>query len=192
MGLLDGLPVWAMALAIFGLRVCDVSLGTLRTISVVQGKLPLAVTLGFFEVLIWICGVSSVMTGIREHPHLALAFAGGFAAGNGVGILLERFIALGSVALTLISPGAGPAIAQELRARGQRLTTFAGEGRDGPVTMIYTTCPRRRVRWVLETARRLDSHLFYTVEPLREWRLDRSLASPQPNATLFGSLTRIK
>ncbi len=191
MGMLDQLPVWAMTLAVFGLRVCDVSLGTLRTISVVQGKLALAVALGFFEVLIWICGVSSVMAGIREHPHLALAFAAGFATGNGVGILLERVIALGAVSLTLISPHAGSAIASELRARGQRLTTFAGEGRDGPVTMIYTTCPRRKLRGVLEAARAIDERLFYTVEPLREWRLDRGSAA-QPNATSFAHLLRIK
>jgi len=32
------LPVWATALLIFGLRIGDVSLGTLRTLSVVQSS----------------------------------------------------------------------------------------------------------------------------------------------------------
>ncbi len=182
MGFFEGMPVWAMALIIFGMRICDVSLGTMRTIAVVQGKLKVSVALGFFEVLIWICGVSQVMLCVRQYPVVAVAFAAGFATGNGVGILLERMIAMGSVSLTIISPGAGAAIAERLRANGQRLTTFAGEGRDGPVTLIYTTCPRRALRKLLELARSLDPRLFYTVEPLREWRLDPR-STPLPHAT---------
>lgn len=182
MGLFSGMPVWAMALTIFLLRVADVSMGTMRTIAVVQGKLKVSVALGFFEVLVWVCGASQVMLCVREYPIVAVAYAAGFATGNGAGILLERTIAMGSVALTIISPSAGPAIAGQLRAEGQRLTTFSGEGRDGPVTMIYTTCPRRGLRRLLESARRLDPRLFYTVEPLREWRLD-SGGSPLHQST---------
>ena len=114
---------------------------------------------------------------------MAVAFAAGFATGNGVGILLERIIAMGSVSLTIISP-APPArrSPSDSGADGQRLTTFSGEGRDGPVTMIYTTCPRRGLRKLLEQARGLDPKLFYTVEPLREWRLDPR-SGPLPHAT---------
>lgn len=191
MGLFEGWPVWAVGLAIFLLRVTDVSLGTVRTICIVQGKLALSVVLGFFEVLIWICGASHVIATIRSHPQLALAFAAGFAAGNGVGILVERAVALGSVALTIISTHRGLEIAAHLRAHGQRLTTFDGEGRDGAVTMLYTTCARRRLRDLLEQARELDPTLFYTVEPLREWRLDAS-QFPHPHASARRSLVRKK
>ena len=182
MGLFSGWPVWAMALAIVGLRICDVSMGTMRTICVVQGKLKVSVILGFFEVLIWVCGASQVMSGLKTYPILAVAYAAGFAMGNGVGILIERAVAMGSVALTIISPGAGTSIAEHLRREGRRLTTFAGEGRDGPVTMIYTTCTRRELRKVLVAARSVDPKLFYTVEPLREWRMDPG-NRPLPHAT---------
>jgi uncharacterized protein YebE (UPF0316 family) len=188
-GLFEGWPIWAVAMAIFLLRVADVSLGTVRTICVVQGKLVLSVVLGFFEVLIWLFGASHVIATIRTHPQLALAFAAGFAAGNGVGILVERAVALGSVALTIISPLEGLQIAASLRARGQRLTTFEGEGRDGAVTMLYTTCPRRELRTLLDQARAIDPRLFYTVEPLREWRLDSSQVS-RPHAPGWLPLVR--
>ena len=182
MGLFSGWPVWAMALGVVGLRICDVSMGTMRTICVVQGKLKVSVVLGFFEVLIWVCGASQVMAGLKTYPILAVAYAVGFAAGNGVGIAIERAIAMGSVALTIISPGNGAAVAQHLRMAGQRLTTFAGEGRDGPVTMIYTTSTRRGLRKLLDSARTVDPKLFYTVEPLREWRMDPA-NRPLPHAT---------
>lgn len=191
MGAISSMPLWGMALLVFSLRLCDVSIGTMRTICVVQGKLKVSVALGFFEVLIWVCGVSQVMAGLQKYPILAVAYAAGFATGNGVGILLERTIALGSVALTIISPQSGAAIAEHLRAEGQRLTTLSGEGRDGPVTMIYTTCPRRGLRRVLESARCVDPKLFYTVEPLREWRLDPA-SRPHPHTALWRSLLKRK
>jgi uncharacterized protein YebE (UPF0316 family) len=190
-GLFSGLPIWGVALAVFALRICDVSLGTLRTIAVVQGKMVLSVGLGFFEVLIWIAGVSSVMSNIGRYPILAVAYAAGFAAGNGAGILLERAIALGSVALTIISPGEGHTIADHLRAEGQRLTTFAGEGRDGPVTLIYPPCPRGGLRGVLDSARRVDPRLFNPVEPLRVWRLDAG-RRPLPHATGWRAALKLK
>lgn len=191
MSFFEGMPVWMLALSIYLLRVCDVSLGTLRTLAVVQGRLKMSVIVGFVEVLIWICGVSQVMLSVREHPIVAVAFAAGFATGNAVGILLERLIAMGSVSLTIISPAEGPTIAERLRSEGQPLTTFSGTGRDGPVTMIYTTCSRRSLRKLLTVARKVDPRLFYTVEPLREWRLD-ARAQPFPHTTGWRSLFQRK
>ncbi|MBN1944675.1 MAG: DUF2179 domain-containing protein [Bradymonadales bacterium] len=163
------LPIWALALVIFGLRICDVSLGTVRTIAVVQGLAYLAVPLGFLEVLIWVVAVAQVITRIDESLWLVLAYAGGYAAGNAVGILIERKLALGTVVVRMISSKAGESVANLLRGRKRRLTTFRGEGRDGPVTLIYTTCPRREVKELLEEARAADPTLFYAVEPVREW-----------------------
>jgi uncharacterized protein YebE (UPF0316 family) len=186
------MPIWAQALMVFALRATDVSIGTMRTISVVQGKMKLSVCLGFFEVLIWVCGVSQVMAGLAKYPILAVAYAAGFAMGNGVGILIERAVAMGSVALTIISPGRGSEIADTLRKEGQPLTTLAGEGRDGPVTMIYASVTRRGMRKVLDRARQVDPKLFYSVEPLREWRLDVAGRRPLPHATGWRSWLKKK
>ena len=190
MAWLESLPVWGLAVLIFGLRVVDVSMGTLRTLAVVQGRLRLSVMLGFFEVLVWITAVAQVMPRLRTDPLLALAYAGGFAAGNAAGILLERRLAMGSVTVSLISPRAGSALAERLRRRGQRLTTFRGEGRDGPVTLIYTTTSRRNLRWLLDEARGVDPHLFYTVEPLREG--GSALAGSRPDASGWRGAFRMK
>jgi uncharacterized protein YebE (UPF0316 family) len=112
--------------------------------------------------------VSQVIAGIRESVLLLVAYAGGFAAGNAVGIVIESRIGLGSVVARLISTSAGREIADTLRGKGYRLTTFLGEGRDGPVTLIYLTCPRRELPEVIDRARAVDPHLFWAVETLRE------------------------
>jgi len=166
--LLD-LPLWALAAVIFGLRIVDVSLGTIRVLAVVQGRIRLSVLLGFFEVGIWVVAVSQVIAGIRESPLLLLAYAGGFAAGNAAGILLERRLALGAVVLRIITHAADGRMAEQLRSHGHPLTTFRGEGRDGAVTLLYITCPRAALNAVLAEARGVDPDFFYVVEPAREW-----------------------
>ncbi len=157
------------AFTIFVCRILDVSLGTMRTISLVHGRAVLAVVLGFFEVLVWISVVSQVISEVKTNPVLLLAYAGGFAAGNGIGIALERKIAMGTQVVRIISQHAGPVIAAKIREIGQAVTTFVGEGRDGPVTLIYVTCPRRRVEQILSTAMLLDPQLFYVTESATGW-----------------------
>lgn len=166
---INEISIWLLALIIFLLRICDVSLGTIRTIAVVQGLTLVAVPLGFLEVLIWIVAVAQVISRINESFLLVLAYAAGYATGNAVGILIERKLALGTVVIRMISATAGEEIATALRKQNRRLTTFAGRGRDGEVTLLYVTCPRRDVKSLLDDARETDPNVFYAVEPVREW-----------------------
>lgn len=158
------IPVTLLAILIFLLRIVDVSLGTLRTISVVHGRVRLSVVLGFFEVLVWVTAVSQVITRLDESLWLAVAYAGGFAAGNAVGIALEKRLKLGSVVVRIITATRGDEIARSLRAAGQTVTTFAGEGDTGARTLIYLACSRRDLPDRIERAQRVDPDLFYAVE----------------------------
>jgi uncharacterized protein YebE (UPF0316 family) len=189
MSFIESIPVWLLALIIFALRIVDVSLGTVRTIAVVQGWIKLSVVLGFFEVLIWIAAISQVFARINESPVLMLAFAGGFAAGNAAGITLERVLALGSCAVRFISSnGKGGAIAAKLRAMGQRVTIFHGEGRDGPRAMVYVTCERRELPRILEAARAIDEHLFFAVDRVAQ----TSHPDPLPHPTGWRAVFKMK
>jgi uncharacterized protein YebE (UPF0316 family) len=190
MDFLNDLPVIVLALTIFVFRIVDVSLGTMRTISVVQGMIKLSVILGFFEVLVWITAVSQVIVGIKNSPLLLLAYASGYAAGNAAGILLERRLALGAVVVRIISPRSGYDIADTLRAKQWGLTIFQGEGREGPVYMIYMTCLRKELPQVLDIAREIDPGIFYSVETAREW--NRDLNPPSPPATGWRGLLQRK
>lgn len=168
MPFLDPLPVWAIAALVFSLRIVDVSIGTMRTIMVVSGRVTLAVVLGFFELLIWATAVSQVILMVPEHPVLLVPYAAGFAAGNAVGILLERRLAIGSCVVRMLTDSKGAEIARTLNAIGQHVTAFMGEGLAGPKTLVYATCARRQLPLLLEAARRVDPTLFYSVERFSE------------------------
>lgn len=152
------------ALIIFGLRIVDVSLGTIRTISLVNGRIAMAVALGFFEVLVWIAAISQVIVGVKDNPLWLVAYAAGFAAGNGVGIVLERQLAIGIQILNVFSARRGDELAEALRTMGQAVTQFHGEGRDGPVQQLYVTCPRRATPLLIERIREIEPEVFYVVE----------------------------
>jgi uncharacterized protein YebE (UPF0316 family) len=154
------------ALTIFGLRICDVSLGTLRTISLVQGRTLIAMGLGFFEVLIWIFVIAEVMTAVKDNPILLVAYAAGFAAGNGVGILIDQRIAMGTEVLRIVTSRPETGIADRIRADGQPVTVFHGEGRDGPVKLLYIICRRKAARGFIAEALERDPDLFYVIEPV--------------------------
>jgi uncharacterized protein YebE (UPF0316 family) len=148
-----------------------------RTISLIHGRIATAVILGFFEVLIWITVVAQVISGVGENPVLLVAYAAGFAAGNGVGIVIERRLAFGVQMLQVISQKHGEEIAAAIRERGQAVTVFTGEGRDGPVRMLLTTCQRRKIPSLIRESRRIDPDVFYVVEPVSDLRKNVRLAT---------------
>lgn len=169
MELFTNLAPWASALLIFLLRIVDVSLGTLRTIAVVQGRIKLSVLLGFFETLVWLTAVAQALSGVRENPLLLVAYCAGFAAGNAVGIQIDRSLALGVIVVRMFSSHAGVEIAGAIRSIGWKPTTFEGHGGDGPSTLIYVICPRREAPAIVRAAQAIDPLVYYSVDLVREY-----------------------
>ncbi len=120
------------------------------------------------EVTLWVTIISTIVDKIHTAPMLAIFYGLGFATGNVVGIAFERKIALGHVALRAFTRKAGAALAAKLRAAGQVVTTFEGEGRDGPVTELLVVCRRKDIKWILDCIKTDDPDAFYIIEQARE------------------------
>jgi len=155
---------------IFFARICDVSVGTVRTIVTVQGRSMLAFFLAIGELLIWITVISTVVNQINKHPILAFFYAVGFASGNVVGIAVERKLALGVTILRVITRTAGIPLAERIRKTGQAVTVFRGEGMRGPVDELYIACRRRDLKSLLEVVKEEDPEAFYITEMARDIR----------------------
>ena len=108
---------WLGALLIFGLRVVDMALDTIRVLFVVRGRKGLAWVLGFFQALVFVIAISSVLSNL-DNPLNVLGYAAGFATGNVVGMLLEERMAIVYMHLSIISPRLGAALAETFRVRG--------------------------------------------------------------------------
>ncbi|HOD49306.1 MAG TPA: DUF5698 domain-containing protein [Candidatus Hydrogenedentes bacterium] len=153
---------------VFAARIVDVSMGTLRTIMAVQGRMLITFCLGFVEVIIWILVVGTVVSQIKESPALILFYALGFACGNACGIFVEAKLALGNVALKVISAKEGTALADKLRATGQPVTVFPGMGMQGPVEQLFMVCRRRDVSRLLTIVKNADPNAMVITEMVRD------------------------
>lgn len=152
-----------LALAIFVARIMDVSLGTVRTIVVFRGHRALAAVIGFFEIIIWVLAAGQVLKNL-DAWYLIVAYAGGFGAGNYIGIWLEAKLAIGREMVSAISYRADGGLARLLRERGFRaIDVDADMGRGPAVDLVITVTQRRRVPELLRTILEADPEAQYSV-----------------------------
>jgi uncharacterized protein YebE (UPF0316 family) len=152
---------------VFFARVCDVAIGTVRTIVTVQGRTIIAFFLAVFEIVIWVLVASTVLSQVKEQPILVVFYALGYATGNVVGIKVEARLAFGLIILRVICKESGDLIAKTLRDSGQPVTKFIGEGMKGPVNELYIACRRRDLMWIIAEVKKIDDQAFYVVEQAR-------------------------
>ncbi|MEW6094793.1 MAG: DUF2179 domain-containing protein [Chloroflexota bacterium] len=156
-----GLP-----LLVFSARVVDVTLGTLRIIFTSRNRKYLAPLLGFVEVFIWVSVISEIARG--THNLVAyLAYAGGFAAGNYIGMWIEGKLALGLLVVRAIVPSRVQDLSERLRAAGYGVTSVDAQGSQGAVKLIYTIVKRKDLGEVANLIQQSYSNAFFTVEELR-------------------------
>ncbi|HSJ07566.1 MAG TPA: DUF2179 domain-containing protein [Longimicrobiales bacterium] len=156
-------------LVIFSMRIVDVSLSTVRILLAVRGYKAIVPVIGFFEVLIWVFAVGNAIRFLDSGWHL-LGYAAGFSTGTVVGMLIEERLAIGYATIRIVSRYVGVELADALRDLGFGVTEFAGQGRDGPVEIVYTVCLRRDIPRVTGEVQRWDPQAFVTVEEPRDIR----------------------
>lgn len=90
-----------LPLLIFIARVVDVSIGTLRIVFIARGERLVAPILGFLEILIWLLAIGQIFKHLNNIG-CYLAYAGGFAMGNYIGMVIEHKLAIGVQVIRII------------------------------------------------------------------------------------------
>jgi uncharacterized protein YebE (UPF0316 family) len=156
-----GLP-----LLIFFARVIDVTLGTMRIIFTSRGLRNLAPFLGFVETFIWIVAVSSLVKHAQNFAAF-IGYAGGFATGTFVGMLLENRLAMGTVTVRAIVRRDTTELVKALVDAGFGITCVDGKGSGGDVKVIYSTLKRQDLPAVTGIYHRTLPGAFLSVEEVR-------------------------
>ena len=128
---------FVLPLLIFLARILDVSIGTIRIILISKGKKILVPLLGFFEVLIWILAISRIVQNL-DNPLCYLAYAGGFAAGNYIGLIIEERLSLGMLLIRIITQKDATCLIKSLQQNGYGTTCLEASGAKEKVHIIYT------------------------------------------------------
>jgi len=152
---------WLIVLA----RITDVSLDTIRTVSVVQGRRAFAAILGFFQAVVYICAVAKVLLNMNQ-PVYAVAYGLGFSAGTYLGMVIEQRLAFGKQLVFLVTPK-GPELAQALRAADYRVAELKGRIREGDRTILCVEIPRRDAQKLIRRASAVDERCDFIVHDIR-------------------------
>jgi uncharacterized protein YebE (UPF0316 family) len=160
---------WLGAGLIFLLRVLNMALDTLRVMSVVRNRKFFAWWLGFFQTVIFVIVLNTVIQDLNNILNV-VAYSAGFATGNVVGMWVEERLAIGHVSLRIISPAMGSAIAKQMREAGYAVTEVPARGKDGAVTLLHAGVYRRQVSRVMELVTKVDPEAFMTAEDMRPVR----------------------
>lgn len=155
-----------LPILLFISRIMDVSLGTIRIIYVSRGMKFLAPIVGFFEVILWLIAVGQIMQNLSSPIHY-IAYSGGFAMGNLVGMLIEEKLAVGKVVVRVILQKQGCEIARQLSSAGYGVTHMDAEGSRGPVKILLTIVNRREVEKVTGLIYNMEPRAFFTIEDIR-------------------------
>lgn len=150
-------------LFIFFARVSDVTLSTIRTLMVVQGRRLQAAFIGFFEVCIYIVALGKVV-GSLDNPLNLLAYGLGFACGNFVGITVEGKIALGNLgAQIILKTDDNSKLLETLRENKFGITVMKGYGIEGPREVLNVALNRKDLNKLKILVYDYDPEAFITV-----------------------------
>jgi len=152
-----------LPLLIFIARVADVSLGTVRVIFIARGLKYLAPIVGFFEIIIWLLAIGQIMQNL-SNPICYIAYAGGFAMGNYVGIWIAEKLSLGVVLIRVITSRDASELIEYLKTAEYGVTSVDAQGSAGKVQVVFTIVRRREVAGVVNLIKQFNPKAFYTIE----------------------------
>ena len=168
--ILSSTNIWLVAFAICLLRVLNMTLDTVRMLTVLRGMRLVTWILGVLQTTLFVIAFGSVINDLNNFLNIA-AYSVGFATGNVVGMMIEKRLAFGHVNVTIISPNNGQIIAQKLREKGHAVTEIPARGKDGAVEILECSILRKFAREVQEIALESDPTAFITSRDIhRLWR----------------------
>ena len=155
-----------MSLLIFCARVLDVTLGTMRIIFVSKGNKLFAPLLGFCEILIWLLALTTIMSHLTSWVYY-VAYCGGFATGNLVGLFVEEKLAFGTLIIRVITRQDSTVLRQRLREGGFGFTVVDAHGAEGEVKIIFMVVKRKDLARVSTIIEECNPRAFVSVEEVR-------------------------
>ncbi len=165
---------WLVAGVIFVVRVLNMTVDTIRMLTVVRGMKTITWVLGVVQTVLFVVALGSVINDL-DNPLNIISYAVGFATGNVIGMLIEKRLAFGFINMTIISSLRGQELAERLRADGHAVTEIPARGKDGTVEILETSVQRKFAPGVQDLVKQIDPSAFITsrdIQPLHRgyWR----------------------
>lgn len=147
------------------LQLVYVPLLTLRTIFVVKGNVNLAVPLGFAESMVYILGISIILSGEQSFLKIFI-YCIGYALGVFAGSTIERKLAVGFRSVVIIVDKKRTDLVSLLRENGFGVTVYDSNGRNGPKTTMDVLAKRSEINRLKKLTLESEPSAFISVSEI--------------------------
>lgn len=156
-------------LLIIAINITYVTLHTLRLILMIKGLRGYASFLSVIEVFVYLMGLSIILTNLNSYWNIA-AYCLGYGLGVYTGSRIEERLALGYITAEVIVDSINETLPQELRKSNFGVTSWVGEGRDGPRLVMTVLAKRNRQKELLALIDRNCPNAFVVFEEPKYFR----------------------
>ncbi|WP_338448535.1 DUF2179 domain-containing protein [Niallia oryzisoli] len=146
-------------LLILLLQLIYVPIFSLRTIMLVKGYRVNASLFGFLESVIYVFGLSIVLTGEQSIISM-IVYAVGFSVGILIGSKIEEEMAIGYITLQVILTNRNKALIDQLREEGYGVTVYVAEGKDADRYKLEIITKRNQEEGLIEMIKEYEPQAF--------------------------------
>ncbi len=159
------MQLFGLCIKIFFVRILDVSLGTLRTMITVKGKILYASMVGFIEIFVWFLVVKEALNTDQTSIWIAISYSLGFATGTYIGGLLSKKFISGNLSVQVITDNAYPDMVDKLRNEGYGVTVIDVEGKDKEQekNMLFIEISNKSFNHLQKIVKQIDHDAFIVV-----------------------------
>lgn len=159
------MELFLLCLKVFFVRILDVSLGTIRSIVTIKGKITIASLIGFFEIFVWFVVVKEALNTDINSIWIAIAYAGGFATGTYLGgIISNKFIKM-KLGVQVILSKKDDEIVKKIREAGYAVSVIdvKGQSSDNLKYMLFIQIDNSKYNHLTKLIKQLDDQAFIVV-----------------------------
>lgn len=166
--MIENIPNLLLYVMILVLKTIEVSMATLRIVLITKDERLKGAVIGFFEVVLWVILVSTVLTNITEDPFKVLVYAFGFAIGNFVGSKLENKLAIGNTNIeAIVKKEHGKQLSILLRKMGLAVTAVEAYGMNNKREILYMHVPRKKVNETIKLIKSFQHNVVITINDIK-------------------------
>jgi uncharacterized protein YebE (UPF0316 family) len=159
--------IW-LYLLILVFKTIEVSMATLRIVLITKDERLKGAFIGFFEVMLWVVLVSTVLTNVAQDPVKVVIYAMGFAIGNYVGSMLENRLAIGTTNLeAIVLKEHGKDLSKKLRSMGLAVTAVEAYGMNNKREILYMHIKRKDVQRTVQMIRSFQENVVITINDIK-------------------------
>ncbi len=162
------MPNILLYVLILVLKTIEVSMATLRIVLITKDERLKGAIIGFFEVILWVILVSTVLTNITEDPIKIIVYALGFSIGNYTGSKLENRLAIGTTNVeAIVRKEDGKQLSKLLREKGFAVTAVEASGMLDKREILYIHVPRKKVKETVKLITMFQSNVVITINDIK-------------------------